>query len=104
MSQHLQFRDGPSDTYNFPVQDSPTVGRIIPQSSAGNPQGSPSLSDTGYRYVVAGVKDFPPPLTYDAFGQDASQGDSESVTDEHVRKPEPRDHDPYEAWLLETVG
>ncbi|KFY58445.1 hypothetical protein V496_06127 [Pseudogymnoascus sp. VKM F-4515 (FW-2607)] len=50
MSQHLQFRDGPSDTYNFPVQDSPTVGRIIPQSSAGSPQGSPSsLSDTGYR-------------------------------------------------------
>ncbi|KFY24047.1 hypothetical protein V493_05471 [Pseudogymnoascus sp. VKM F-4281 (FW-2241)] len=50
MSQHLQFRDGPSDTYNFPVQDSPTVGRTIPQSSAGNPQGSPSsLSDTGYR-------------------------------------------------------
>lgn len=60
MSQHLQFRDGPSDTYNFPVQDSPTVGRIIPQSSPGNPQGSPSsLSDTGYRYVVTGVKDFP---------------------------------------------
>ncbi|OBT93370.1 hypothetical protein VE01_08751 [Pseudogymnoascus verrucosus] len=50
MSQHLQFRDGPSDTYNFPVQDSPTVGRTIPQSSVGNPQGSPSsLSDTGYR-------------------------------------------------------
>lgn len=53
---------------------------------------------------MAGVKDFPPPLTYDAFGQDASQGDSESVTDEHVRKPEPRDHNPYEVWLLETVS
>ncbi|KFY44803.1 hypothetical protein V494_01289 [Pseudogymnoascus sp. VKM F-4513 (FW-928)] len=50
MSQHLQFRDGHSDTYNFPVQDSPTVGRTTPQSSAGNPQGSPSSSsDTGYR-------------------------------------------------------
>ncbi len=63
MSQHLQFRDGTSDTYNFPVQDSPTVGRTIPQSSAGSSQGSPSsLSDTGYRYVVAGVQDSPPLL------------------------------------------
>lgn len=104
MSQHLQFRDGPSDTYNFPVQDSPTVGRTIPQSSAGNTQGSPSsLSDTGYRYVEADVKDSPP-LTYDAFGQDASQDDPESVTDKHVCESEPRDHDSYEVWLLETVS
>lgn len=104
MSQHLQFRDGPSDTYNFPVQDSPTVGRTIPQSSVGNPQGSPSsLSDTGYRYVVVGVKDSLP-LSDDAFGQDASQGDPESFTDEHICKPEPRDHDAYEAWLLQTVS
>lgn len=105
MSQHLQFRDGPSDTYNFPVQDSPTVGRTTPQFSAGNSQGSPSsLSDTGYRYVVAGVKDCPPSHSNDAFGQDASQGDPESVTDKYVREPKPRDHNAYEAWFLETVS
>lgn len=97
MSQHLQFRDGTSDTYNFPVQDSPTIGRTLPQSSSATSQGGPSpLSETGHRYVVSSVEEAPPSNTNQAFEQDALQGDPEPITVEHVRESESYDYYAYE--------